>query len=469
MSIPKGEAIRDKTALDPQNQASRAYVYLISLVAAVGGLLFGYDLSIISGAVIFLEKEFSLTAMQLGLAMGSASLGCIPGPLVAGWISDRIGRKRSLVVAALLFGVGAVGSAFSHDVTHFSAYRIVGGVGVGMASVVSPMYIAEVAPARLRGRLVSLYQLAIVIGSTSSIVVSYFFSFSGNWRGMFLSMLAPIVVLLVGLLFVPESPRWLVEDGRDQEAYEILARVDGPPNADSEMKEIKAAISAESGTILELFQPGIRIALLIAVALGIFQQWTGVSPITFYAPIIFQKAGFRLASDALLQTIVFNICNLVCTVTALLIVDRVGRRPLLLMGTAGMVLGQLLLGTFFWFDLTGIYVVFALFLCVGTYAMSLAPMTWLIMSEIFPTRLRAKGQAAGSLAVWVATYSSTQFMAPTMRYMEQHFGSVAGMFWVYSVACVLALLFGWRFVPETKGRSLEEIGRSWHSQTSATV
>ncbi len=233
MSISKGEAIREKIPLDSQNQASRTYVYFISLVAAVGGLLFGYDLSIISGAVIFLEKEFSLTAMQLGLAMGSASLGCIPGPLVAGWVSDRIGRKRSLVVAALLFGVGAVGSALSHNVTHFSAYRIVGGVGVGMASVVSPMYIAEVAPARLRGRLVSLYQLAIVIGSTSSIVVSYFFSFSGNWRGMFLSMLAPIVVLLVGLLFVPESPRWLVQNERNQEAYEILARVDGPPNADS--------------------------------------------------------------------------------------------------------------------------------------------------------------------------------------------------------------------------------------------
>lgn len=463
------EVIRDKSASAAPSRHSRSYVYLISLVAAVGGLLFGYDLSIISGAVIFLEKEFSLSAMQLGLAVGSATLGCIPGPFVAGWIGDRIGRKKSLLVAAILFGGCALGTAFSHNITQFSAYRILGGLGVGVASVVSPMYIAEVAPARLRGRLVSLYQLAIVIGSTASIVVSYFFSFNGNWRGMFLSMLVPASALLVGLLFVPESPRWLVQENRSAEALEILAKVDTPENAGAEMNEIKTALTAETGRTAELFRPGLRVALLVAITLGIFQQWTGVSPLTFYAPIIFQKAGFRLASDALLQTIIFNICNLVCTVSAIAVVDRLGRRPLLLLGTAGMALAQLLLGTFFWFNLPGIYVVLAMFLCVGTYAMSLAPMTWLIISEIFPTRLRAKGQAAGSLAVWVAAYSSTQLMAPAMRYMEQRFGSVAGMFWVYAMVCVAALLFAARFVPETKGRGLEEIGRSWQARASAAL
>ncbi len=467
MSIPESPAIRDKTLSHSESQASRAYVYLIALVAAVGGLLFGYDLSIISGAVIFLEKEFSLGAMELGLAIGSATLGCIPGPIVAGWMGDRMGRKKSLLVAALLFGGCAVGTAFSRSITQFSVYRVLGGVGVGVASVVSPMYIAEVAPARLRGRLVSLYQLAIVIGSTSSIVVSYFLSFSGNWRSMFLSLLVPAAVLLLGLPFVPESPRWLAQQNRGKEALGILTKIDGRASAESEMNEIHWAITAEKGTISELFRPGLRVALLIAVTLGVLQQWTGVSPLTFYAPIIFQKAGFNLASDALLQTIAFNVCNLVCTVTAFLVVDRLGRRPLLLLGTAGMALAQLLLGLFFRLNFTGVYVVIAMFLCVGTYALSLAPMTWLIISEIFPTRLRAKGQAAGSLAVWIAAYSSTQLMAPTMRYMERHFGSVAGMFWVYAGICVLAFLFGWRFVPETKGRTLEEIGRSWHSRLSA--
>jgi MFS transporter, SP family, arabinose:H+ symporter len=445
---------------------NRAYVYLISLVAAVGGVLFGYDLSIISGAVIFLEKEFSLSALQLGWAMGSASLGCISGPLVAAWVGDYIGRKKSLVVAAVLFGGCAVGTALSHSVATFSLFRIVGGMGVGVASVVSPMYIAEVAPARLRGRLVSLNQLGIVTGSTGSIVVSYFLSFSGNWRGMFLSMMIPALVLLIGVLFVPESPRWLVQEKRATEAYAILAKVDGEANAQSEMEEIEKALAADTGTISELFAPGVRVALLIAVALGVFQQWTGVSPITFYAPIIFQKAGFSLASDALRQTIIFNISNMICTVTAMLTVDKLGRRPLLLIGTAGMVLGQLMLGTFFWFNMTGIYVVVAMFLCVGTYALSMAPMTWLVMSEIFPTRLRAKGQSAGALALWMATYTSTQLMAPTMRFMEQRFGSLAGVFWIYALVCVAALLFIWRMVPETKGRTLEEIGRSWHSHTS---
>ena len=452
-----------KTPSKSLGPTNRAYVYLMSLVAAVGGFLFGYDLSIISGAVLFLSKEFSLTPFQLGLAVGSASLGCMLGPLLAGWISDRVGRKKTLILADLLFGICAVGTAGSSHIGQFVLYRVAGGIGVGMASVVSPMYIAEIAPARIRGRLVSLNQLAIVIGSISSIVVSYFLSFSGNWRAMFASMLVPILALLLGLFFIPESPRWLVQAGREREAVDILTRVDGAAHASAELQEINGALRAETASLGELFRPGIRIALLIAVTLGIFQQWTGVSPITFYAPIIFQKAGFQLASAALFQTIVFNLANFVCTVIALLIVDRVGRRPLFLLGAAGMALGQLLLGTFFHLNLMGIYVVLAMFLCIGTYALSLAPMTWLITSEIFPLRLRAKGQSAGALSLWIATYTSTQAMAPLMAYSERRFGSVGGMFWMFSGLCVLALLFGWRFVPETKGRSLEEIGKSWQT------
>jgi SP family arabinose:H+ symporter-like MFS transporter len=235
------------------------------------------------------------------------------------------------------------------------------------------MYIAEIAPARIRGRLVTLNQFAIVIGSTSSIIVSYFLSFSGNWRAMFLSILVPVLLLLIGLVLVPESPRWLVQKKRAAEALEILTRVDGAENAALEIQEMRASSSTQSGRLSELFRPGIRIALLIAVSLGILQQWTGVSPLTFYAPIIFQKAGFKLASDALLQTSVMNFWNILCTVAAFSLVDRIGRRPLLLVGTAGMALGQLLLGAFFHFNWTGLYVVLAMFLCMGTYAVSLAP------------------------------------------------------------------------------------------------
>jgi sugar porter (SP) family MFS transporter len=450
--------------------SSKAYVYLISLVAAVGGFLFGFDLSIISGAVLFLQKQFSLTAAQLGFAIGSASLGCLTGPFVAGWFSDKLGRKKSLILADVLFGICAVGTAATGGMREFNIYRIIGGIGVGMASVVSPMYIAEVAPARIRGRLVTLNQLAIVIGSTSSIVVSYLLSFRGNWRAMFASALVPVLILLVGLSLVPESPRWLVQKNRETEALDILTRVDGRDNAALVIQEIKETTRAESGGISELFQPGIRTALLIVVSLGIFQQWTGVSPLTFYAPIIFQRAGFTGASDALLQTIIFNVFNFACTVTALLLVDRVGRRPLLLLGTAGMALGQLLMGTFFHFNLIGIFVVLAMFLCIGTYAMSLAPLTWLIMSEVFPPRIRAKGQSAGSLAVWIATFSSNQALAPMMHHLERRFGSPAGIFWIFAAICGAALLFGWRMVPETKGKSIEAIGKSWtKSSDRATV
>ncbi len=444
-----------------EGASSKAYVYLISLVAAVGGFLFGYDLSIISGAVIFLQKQFSLTAGQLGFALGSASIGCITGPFLAGWFSDQVGRKKALILADVLFGICAIGTAMIHSIGHFNIYRIIGGVGVGAASVVSPMYIAEVAPARIRGRLVTLNQLAIVIGSTTSIVVAYFLSFNGNWRAMFASALVPVFILLAGLFLVPESPRWLVQQNREQEALDILTRVDGRDHAFREIGEIKEVASSESGSLAELIQPGVRTALLITVGLAFFQQWTGVSPLTFYAPIIFQKAGFTVVSAALAQTIVFNCWNFVCTVAALLLVDRLGRRPLLLWGVAGMGLGQLFLGTFFHFNMMGTYVVLAMFLCIGTYAMSLAPLAWLIMSEIFPTRIRAKGQSLAAVVVWISAYSSTQALAPVMHSVEQRFGSAAGLFWMYAVVCGAALLFAWWLVPETKGRSIEAIGQSW--------
>jgi sugar porter (SP) family MFS transporter len=397
----------------------------------------------------------------LGFALGSASLGCLSGPIMASWLSDKVGRKRCLIFADLMFGICAVGTATMSGMLGFNLYRIIGGIGVGMASVVSPMYIAEVAPARLRGRLVTLNQLAIVIGSTASIIVSYFLSFSGNWRAMFASALVPVLILLVGLWMVPESPRWLVQQNREEEAQEVLTRVDGRDNANLVIQEIKETSMAESGGISELFRPGMRTALLIVVSLGIFQQWTGVSTMTFYAPIIFQKAGFTIASDALLQTVVMNFFLLACTVTALLLVDQVGRRPLLLLGTAGMVLGQLLMGTFFHFKFTGLYLLLPMFLCMGTYAISLAPLAWLIMSEVFPPRIRAKGQSAGALAVWLATFTSNQALAPMMYHLEQRFGSPAGVFWIYAGICGAALLFGWWMVPETKGRSIEAIGKSW--------
>jgi sugar porter (SP) family MFS transporter len=368
------------------------------------------------------------------------------------------------MIAAGLFLAGTVGTALANAMFDFNLYRILGGVGVGLASVVSPMYIAETSPARIRGRLVTLNQLAIVVGSTASIIVAYFLLKTGMpeaWRWMFASACVPGLVLIVGLFFVPHSPRWLVEKNRLPEARSVLTKTDGAENADLEIKDILASIHEEKGNIWELFSPGVRVALLIAVGLAFFQQWTGVSTLTFYAPIIYQKAGFTQVSGAIGQTVIMNIFNIIVTVISMLIVDRVGRRPLLLWGVAGMGLAQLLMGTFFYLGLHGFFIVGAMYFCMATYIVSLAPLTWLIMSEVFPTRVRAKGMATGSVVVWVSTATSIFFLGNVMSVLEKTFGTAAGVFWAYAVICLVCWIFSYKLVPETKGQTLEDVTRDF--------
>jgi SP family arabinose:H+ symporter-like MFS transporter len=454
--------IPDRSATAPERATGDdLYLYFISLVAAVGGFLFGYDLSIITGAVLVLKGQFSLTLGQEAWALGSASVGCILGPFLGPVFSDSaLGRKWTLMIAAGIFLAGTVGTALARGMFDFNVYRILGGVGVGLASVVSPMYIAETSPARIRGRLVTLNQLAIVVGSTASIVVAYFLlkdGVPGAWRWMFASACVPGLLLVFGLFFVPHSPRWLVEKDRLSEARTVLAKTDGAWNADSEIKAILVSIQEEKGNLRELLRPGVRVALLIAVGLAFFQQWTGVSTMTFYAPIIYQKAGFTQVTGAVGQTVVMNLFNIMVTVVSLLIVDRLGRRPLLLWGVAGMCVAQLLMGTFFYLGLHGFFIVGAMYLSMATYIVSLAPLTWLIMSEIFPTRVRAKGMAAGSVVVWISTATSIFFLGNVMNVLEKTFGTAAGVFWLYAVLCFVCWIFAFKLVPETKGQTLEKV------------
>jgi sugar porter (SP) family MFS transporter len=438
-----------------------AYAFRVALVAALGGFLFGYDISIISGAIIFLKSEFNLDPYQQGFAVSSAAIGCIAGPLVAVALSDLIGRRRTLVVAALLIGFSAIGTALPRTMLQFNLFRIVGGAGVGLASVVSPMYIAEMAPARVRGRLVSVNQLAVVTGLFIAIVVSYFLSFSGSWRWMFASTALPVLCWLVCLTGLPESPRWLAARGRDEEARSLLARSEGPAQSEAALHEIKRSLAEETGGLAELFQPGIRIALLVAVMLAILQQMTGVSILLVYAPTIFKSAGFSAASDAIWQAIPLNIWNIVCTTIALWLVDRLGRRPLLLIGTAGMALGLVIMGLCFRFGWGGYPVLAVMFLCVGAYVSSLAPLTWLIMSEIFPTRIRGRAMSIAGVALWLSFFLGSQIYPPLTSFFEHTYGSPAGVFWLFAAVCVFAFGFCWRLVPETKGRTLEEIAASW--------
>lgn len=445
----------------PAERGDRTFVILVSLVAATGGFLFGYDLAVVSGAIIFLKSQFSLNPVEVGFAIGSAQIGCIFAPLVAGPISDRWGRKQTLFVAALLFAIAAVGTALPRNMTEFNAFRIMAGVAIGLASVVSPMYIAEISPASIRGRLVGLNQFAIVIGAMSSYGVSYFLSFSGNWRLMFACAGIPALALMLGLIFIPQSPRWLAQKGRFDEAIRIMTRIEGPVVANKEIEAIRSTLEEEAGTLRELFLPGIRIALIVSAALCLLQGWSGGTAVNFYAPLIFQKAGAGGASGAIGMTFLLNVSSLVFTTVALFLVDVAGRRPLLLAGSAGMALTQVFLGLCLHWNLPGKYTVATVFVFNMFYQTSLAPLAWLILSEIFPTRLRAKGQSVGTLAVWVSTYLSNQFLGPLMSHFEKSFGSAGPAFWIFAGVCVFTFIFGWVMVPETKKRTLEEIAGWW--------
>jgi len=437
------------------------YVHLAATIAALGGLLFGYDLSIISGAMIFLKREFGLTENQVGFATSSALLGCIAGPFLGATLADRIGRKKSLFLSALLFGTGAIGTALPHSMAPFYISRMVGGMGVGLASVVSPMYIAEIAPARMRGLLVTINQLAIVTGSMISVVVAYELSFQEAWRWMFASNCIPVLMLIGGLLLVPESPRWLIKVRREPEALDVLRAVEGESRAEEELREITQSFAQKTGTLMDLVKPGMRTAVMIACALAIFQQITGVSILLMYSPIVFQKAGIANASSAILRGLLVSVWVVVCTIVALSLVDRVGRRPLLLTGIAGMAVGLALMAVFFAHHSGGQLVLLTMFISVGAYVISLAPLAWLIMSEIFPTHLRGKAMGLASLCLWVSSFLTAQYFPPLAKWFEDRHGSPAGVFWIYAFICAAALIFSWRMVPETKGRTLEEIGASW--------
>ncbi|MGH9529774.1 MAG: sugar porter family MFS transporter [Terriglobales bacterium] len=376
-------------------------------------------------------------------------------------MSDRLGRKKTLLWAAGLFGVSALGTAFPSNITEFNAFRILGGFGVGAACIVSPMYIAEISPAAIRGQLVLVNQLANVVGALASYLVAYFLSFSGNWRAMFGSTAVPVVLFIVALLFVPESPRWLMQKQREREAFDVLNRVGGPDNAKSEMAAIRQSLVEKSCKLKDLLKPGIRIALLIAVGLALLQQLDGVTVLIFYAPMIMQQAGFPKASEAIRITMIVGCWNLLCTLVAIWLVDRAGRRPLLLFGTLGMAVGLIVMGIFFELHITGVLVPCVLMFAVAAYSMSIAPVTWLIMSEIFPNHMRGKGMAVASTALWVASFGANLLFPVMTEYSEKYFGSAAAAFWVFAIVCIGTFVFCWRLVPETKGRSLEEIGQSW--------
>ena len=453
---------------DTEKKASVRYLYLITLVAAVGGFLFGYDLSLISGAIIFLKAEWNLSPFWMGAVAGSAILGCPFGPLAGVWLADTLGRNKTLILSSALFIVSAVGCALAHGIFDFSLWRFVGGVGVGLASTVSPMYIAEVAPARLRGRLVVINQLAIVVGLSLSVYVTYLFSFGGHWRWMFATMAFPAAVFLIGMFFVPRSPRWLAARGDYEEALEVLTVINGRTQAGIELGEIRQELGEEEGGFRELFAPGVRLALLIGVLIMIFQQINGVNMILLYAPTIFMEAGISKAPDAILNSVYLMSWITLCTVAAFWLTAKFGRRPILIFGTLAMAAGHVLMFLRFTYSLPPLMTLAGMFLAAGAFTLTLAPLGWVILSEIFPNRLRGKAMSLATMLMFAASYITVNVFPVMLDKFKNAFGNPGGTFLIFAGICVACSLFVWRMLPETKDKTLEEIGRFWLHKKNGT-
>lgn len=441
---------------------NKPFVYFICLVSAMGGLLFGYDWVVIGGAKIFYEQYFGIAgdpAMQ-GLAMSIALAGCLIGALTAGMLADRLGRKPLLLAAAFIFATTAYGTGAFDTFAPFLVVRFLGGIAIGIASGLSPMYIAEVAPAQVRGKLVSLNQLTIVIGILAAQVVNWLlvsddpaWNLQMAWRWMFWAAAFPATAFLLLAAFIPESPRWLAMKGRQEQALRTLEHIGGTDYAADEMCAFdEAAARQESqGGLKELFSRPYRRVLVIGIVVAMFQQWCGTNVIFNYAQEIFQSAGYDV-DNTFINIVVTGIANLVFTFVAIYTVDRLGRRALMLIGAGGLAGIYAILGLCYHLEVSGTLMVVLVVLAIACYAMSLGPVTWVLLSEIFPNRVRAVAVATGTFALWVASCTLTY----TFPFLNTFLGT-SGTFWIYAVICTLGFVFFLLRLPETKGKSLEEL------------
>jgi len=477
------------------------YVVLLTLIATLGGLLFGYDTAVINGAVgclksYFIDPRFTdltnpvqanAANSLLGFVVSSALIGCIFGGLIGGWVSTRIGRKRGLVIAAVLFLLSALGAAapefpfapIGHGgpgyMANFVIFRILGGIGVGLASMLSPMYIAEIAPPKVRGNLVAWNQFAIIFGMLVIYFVNFGISKTGSgdawlnsigWRYMFLSGTIPAGLFLVLLLLVPETPRFLMLKGDEDGARKVLSKLVTPEEREQELSEIRASLAENHSG--KLFSFGAAV-VLIGITISIFQQFVGINVVLYYATDIFKGMGMT-TNASLMQTIIVGAVNLAFTVVAVLSVDHFGRKPLQIIGALVMAIAMITLGVNFWLGGHGIIALAAMLVYTAGFAVSWGPVTWVLLSEIFPNQIRGKAMAVAVAAQWIANYL-VSWSFPILNdnpYLVQHFKH-GFVYWIYGGMSILAALFMWRFVPETKGRTLEQMEKLWHKAAKVTA
>ena len=462
------------------HKTGNRYVNALAIIASLGGFLFGYDTAVISGTINFVTSQFQLDAAGTGWYVSSALLGCILGVSVAGVLSDKYGRKKLLILSALFFGVSAVGCAFTVGFTDLVIYRLIGGLGIGVASMLSPLYISELSPSHKRGRLVTLYQFAITVG----ILCSYFSNayllrlshgeflagttglmnkimVSEVWRIMLGTSVVPALLFLFLLLFVPESPRWLTIKGNEPAALDVLKKIVSDSEAQKEINDIKSNLQQETGGLGILFKGGFKLAMIIGISLAFLTQVSGINAIIYYGPRILEEAGLPIA-DALGGQVVIGLVNVLFTLIAIWKIDRLGRKPLLLAGVIGIISSLVIIGSLFYFNSPNTYLLLIfILLFIACFAFSYGPVVWVLLSEIFPAKIRGKAMSLATFSLWIGTALVGQLTPVFLEKLKP-----AGTFWLFALVTAPALYLAIKIIPETKGKSLEEIERYWLNRKS---
>ncbi len=455
-------------------ESRKFYVFWLAVIASLGGFLFGYDTAVISGTLSFVRSQFGLDAVKEGWYVSCALVGCIGGVSVSGWLSDKYGRKRILLLAAILFSVSATGCAVSGSFAGLVIFRLIGGMGVGIASMLSPLYISEISPPARRGRLVALYQFSITFGILCSFFINALLldrSLNGQfqndiiqlvfktevWRAMLGMEAIPAILFFILVTTIPKSPRWLVVNGQEEKAFGILTRIGGTESAAMEINDIKDTMTPEKGSWRMILEPGVKIAILLGVSLALLQQFTGIDAVIYYGPKILEQAGFEL-SDALGGQVIIGIINMSFTLIAIWKIDQLGRRPLLISGASGMFISLTAIGLLFALGRAeGILLLSFILVFIASFAFSLGPVIWVILSEIYPTRIRGRAMSIATLATWIGTATIGQMIPISLENLGP-----ASTFWIFALFCIPTIVIGVRLLPETRGKTLEEIEKQWH-------
>jgi len=454
---------------------NKNFVWIIAAIAATGGLLFGFDTGVISGAIPFLRTDFVLTDGEVENITAFGLIGAVIGALLCGRITDIFGRRKVILVSAFVFATGALWSGFAPNANLLLISRLYLGLAIGVSSFATPLYIAEVSPTKIRGTLVSMFQLLITVGILAAYVSDSYFADNNNpesWRPMFYVGVIPAMILFIGMFFLPETPRWLMSKGREDEARKVLEKTEDPAVIEQSIANMRNDIQKDSEQMpwTEVFKPWLRNALIIAAGIMFFQQFVGINTVIYYSPEIFLKAGFEGNQAAILASVSVGVVNVLFTILSLFLIDRIGRRKLFFIGTTGICFSLILIGLCFAFsgilgEYTKIALVASMLCYIAFFAISLGPLGWLIISEVFPLRVRGLGSSIGSLANWGFNTLVVWTFFKMIGGFNSLFGNeemgTASTFWVFAVIAIIALVWGYFFIPETKGVSLEKIEEHW--------